>query len=196
MSRSTEYIQAMTTAIQHGDRDVRLDADFSPGIDIIEGWSVLTERDIRGALPALQTYARTLTRHVVDAEDLVQDTLTQAWAKRARYYGGDARAWLFTVMHNLHVSKIRRRSKPGTLDVYPPAEDSPLADAAAFFRLVVRDMARELRAMPEGMRQAVMLAAASTDDYHGMAAQLNVNLGTFRSRLSRGRQRLRMQFYQ
>jgi RNA polymerase sigma-70 factor, ECF subfamily len=157
---------------------------------------MLTEPDFRGALPALQKYARTLTRHVVDAEDLVQDTLTQAWAKRARYYGGDARAWLFTVMYNLHVSKIRRRSKPGTLNVYPPAEDSPLADAAPFFRLAVRDMARELRTMPEGMRQAVMLATASTHDYHGMAARLNVNLGTFRSRLSRGRQRLRMQFYQ
>jgi RNA polymerase sigma factor (sigma-70 family) len=188
-------IQAMTTAIQRGDRGVQLDADFSPGIEIIEGWSVLTEPDIRGALPALQKYARALTRHVGDAEDLVQDTLTQAWAKRAHYYGGDARAWLFTVMHNLHVSKIRRRSKPGTLNVYPPAEDSPLADAA-FFRLVVRHLARELRTMPEGMRQAVMLAAASTDDYRGMAARLNVNLGTFRSRLSRGRQRLRMQFYQ
>jgi hypothetical protein len=69
----------MTTAIQRGDRGVQLDADFSPGIELIEGWSVLTELDIRGALPALQKYARALTRQVVDAEDLLQDTLTQAW---------------------------------------------------------------------------------------------------------------------
>jgi hypothetical protein len=55
-------IQAMTTAIQRGDRGVQLDADFSPGIEIIEGWSVPTEPDIRGALPALQKYARALTR--------------------------------------------------------------------------------------------------------------------------------------
>jgi RNA polymerase sigma-70 factor, ECF subfamily len=161
---------------------------------MIEGWSVLTEPDIRGALPALQKYARALTRHDVDAEDLLQDTLTQAWVKRARYYGGNARAWLFTIMHNVHVSKIRRMSKPGTLTVYPPAEDSPLLDAAAFFHLVFRDVARELQTMPEGMRQALMLAAASTDDYVGMAAQLQINVGTFRSRLSRGRQRLRAHF--
>jgi hypothetical protein len=38
---------------------------------MIEGWSVLTEPDIRGALPALQKYARALTRHDVDAEDLL-----------------------------------------------------------------------------------------------------------------------------
>ena len=60
---------------------------------------MLTEADIRAALPALQKYARRLV-HRVDAEDLLQDALTHAWAKRARYHGGDARAWLFTLMHN------------------------------------------------------------------------------------------------
>jgi hypothetical protein len=34
MSRSTEEIQDMTTAIQRADRGVQLDADFSPGIEI------------------------------------------------------------------------------------------------------------------------------------------------------------------
>jgi RNA polymerase sigma-70 factor (ECF subfamily) len=156
---------------------------------------MVTEADILGALPALQKYSRALTRGVVDAEDLTQDTLTRAWAKRARYHGGDARAWLFTVMHNVHVSKIRRISIQGSaVNVYAPAETSSLVDAAAFFRLIVRDVARELQAMPEGMRQAVVLAAMSTDDYDGMAAQLKVDLGTFRSRLSRGRQRLRRKF--
>ena len=72
--------------------------------------------------------------------------------------------------------------------------DSSLVDAPAFFRLVVRDVERELQSMPEGMRQAVMLAAVSTDDYVGMAARLKINFGTFRSRLSRGRQRLRIKF--
>jgi len=43
---------------------------------------MLTEADIRGALPALQ-HARKLTRRVFDAEDLIQDTLTHAWAKRS-----------------------------------------------------------------------------------------------------------------
>jgi DNA-directed RNA polymerase specialized sigma24 family protein len=37
------------------------------------------------------------------------------------------------------------------------------------------------------MRQAVLLAAVSTDGYEGMAARLKINPGTFKSRLSRGR---------
>lgn len=156
---------------------------------------MLTEPDILGALPALRRYARKLTRGAVDAEDLTQDALTHAWAKRACYHGGDARVWLFTVMHNVHLSRIRRISAQSrAVNTYAPPATSSLADAAAFFRLIVRDVESELRAMPEGMRQAVVLAAVSSDDYDGMAARLQVNLGTFRSRLSRGRQRLRTKF--
>jgi hypothetical protein len=44
---------------------------------------------------------------------------------RARYHGGDARAWLFTVKHNVHVSKIRRISaQPRAVKAYSFAEDS------------------------------------------------------------------------
>ena len=156
---------------------------------------MLTEADILGALPALKKYARKLTRDTVDAGDLTQDTLTHAWAKRAHYHGGDARAWLVTVMHNAYVSRIRRiSSQPRVVNTYARAETSSSVDAAVLFRLFVRDVARELQAMPKGMRQAVVLAAVSIDSYEGMAARLKVDPGTFRSRLSRGRQCLRIKF--
>jgi DNA-directed RNA polymerase specialized sigma24 family protein len=98
-------------------------------------------------------------------------------------------------MHDVHVSKYQAYFRP-TLrrQAYWCAEDSFLVDAPAFFRLIVRDVEGELQRMPEGMRQAVMLAAVSTDGYEVIATRLNMNLGTFRSRLSRGRQRLRTKF--
>ena len=44
---------------------------------------------------------------------------------RTRYRGGDARAWLFTVMHNVRVSNIRRISaQPRAVNAYSSAEDS------------------------------------------------------------------------
>ena len=98
-------------------------------------------------------------------------------------------------MHNVHVSEIRRISAQlRAVKAYSSAEDSSSVDARAFLRLIVRDVERELQGMPEGMRQAVMLAVMSTDGYKSMAALLNVKLGTFRSRLSRGRQCLRIKF--
>jgi DNA-directed RNA polymerase specialized sigma24 family protein len=97
-------------------------------------------------------------------------------------------------MHNVHVSKIRRVSAQArAVDTYLPAEGSPLADVAAFFRFVLRDVVRALQIIPEGMRRAVMLAAMTTNDYDGMAVRLKINLGTFKSRLSR-RRHLRTKF--
>jgi hypothetical protein len=77
-------------------------------------------------------------------------------------------------MHNVHVSKIRCISaQPRAVKPYWSAEDSSLVDAPAFFRLIVRDVEGELQRMLEGMRQAVMLAAVSTDGYEDMATRLN-----------------------
>jgi hypothetical protein len=75
-------------------------------------------------------------------------------------------------MHNVYVSEVRRISaKPRAVNSDPSAEDSTLVDAP-FFRLMVRDVERELQSMPEGMRQAVMFAAVSTDNYVGMAGSV------------------------
>src|SRR5213592_417687 len=59
-------------------------------------------------IPRLRRYARALVGERSSADDLVQDTLERAWAKLHLYRRGtDLRAWLFTVMHNVHVNRVR-----------------------------------------------------------------------------------------
>src|SRR5687768_5376431 len=59
-------------------------------------------------IPRLRRYARALVGDRATADDLVQDTLERAWAKLHLYRRGtDLRAWLFTVMHNVHVNRVR-----------------------------------------------------------------------------------------
>src|SRR2546430_16878704 len=59
--------------------------------------------------PRLRRYALALTRDVSGADDLVQSCLTRAIAKQHLWQAGtDLRAWLFTVLHNQHVSDLRR----------------------------------------------------------------------------------------
>src|SRR5258708_2930180 len=72
----------------------------------------LPDPDLIAALPRLRRYARVLTGDVNRADDLVQDTLARAWEKRRLWQAGsDLRAWLFTIMHNVHVNQyaVRRR---------------------------------------------------------------------------------------
>jgi DNA-directed RNA polymerase specialized sigma24 family protein len=109
---------------------------------------VLTEGDIRAALPVLRKYVFKLTRRVVDAKDLIQDAFAHAWAERDCYHGGDARlALYFTVMKNVYVSDMRRISgKPPPINAYSLADDSSLIDTPAFLCLIVRDVERKCKA--------------------------------------------------
>src|SRR5262249_33478128 len=86
----------------------------------------LPDPDLIAALPRLRRYARVLTGDVNRADDLVQDTLARAWEKRAVWQAGsDLRAWLFTIMHNVHVNQFavrRRELAESSMD----ADDGPV----------------------------------------------------------------------
>src|ERR1700690_3454123 len=63
-------------------------------------------------IPALRRYARALVRNRAAADDLVQDCLERAvsrWHQRRR--DGDPRTWVFSILHNLAVSRFRRQKR-------------------------------------------------------------------------------------
>src|SRR5260370_14932144 len=65
-------------------------------------------------IPALRRYARTFVRGAADADDLVQDTLERAISRwHQRRSDGETRAWLFTILHNLAVNRLRRTARRG-----------------------------------------------------------------------------------
>src|SRR6202166_5342891 len=77
---------------------------------------------IEPVIPALRRYARPFVRDAADADDLVQDTLERAISRwHQRRSDGDARTWLFTILHNLAVNHLRRAARRG--------REVPLGDA-------------------------------------------------------------------
>jgi RNA polymerase sigma-70 factor (ECF subfamily) len=85
----------------------------------------LPDADLIAALPRLRRYARVLTGDLNRADDLVQDTLTRAWAKRRLWRtGSDLRAWLFTIMHNVHINQFSLRQREFS-EVSLDADDGP-----------------------------------------------------------------------
>ena len=63
-------------------------------------------------IPRLRRYARTLVGDPTQADDLVQGCLERAWRRLHLWEpGSDLRAWLFTVLHNLHIDAARRRAR-------------------------------------------------------------------------------------
>ena len=147
-------------------------------------------RAIVELIPRLRRYARALVGDRASADDLVQDTLERAWTKFHLYRAGtDLRAWLFTVMHNVHVNRVRAARNTEVLDDGMPelAESGAQVDV-----LMVRDLDRAIVRLPQEQREVLLLVALEDMSYDQAAQTLGIPVGTVMSRLSRAREKLRM----
>jgi RNA polymerase sigma-70 factor (ECF subfamily) len=143
-------------------------------------------------IPRLRRYARALTRGSDRGDDLVQDTLLRALTKLHLWQPGtDIRAWLFTIMHHQYVNRVRREMREaGTVDVeHISSTLVATTDPTARRQLVELD--RALAQLSAEQREVLLLVGLEGMDYENVAEILGVPIGTVRSRLSRGRERLR-----
>ncbi len=137
----------------------------------------------------LRRYALVLTRDPTQAEDLVQETLTKAIAAASSWQPGtELRPWLFRILHNTHISglrkaKVRAEAAPDLPE--PVARDTQLASVE------LRQVLDALDRLPEAQRKPIVLVALQEMSYAEAARALDVPLGTFMSRLGRGRAALR-----
>ena len=157
----------------------------------------LPDPDLIAALPRLRRYARVLTGDLNRADDLVQDTLTRAWAKRELWHAGtDLRAWLFTIMHNVHINQFSLRRREFS-EISLDADEGPMiaweipVRATQSDRLELVDLFAQIGRLPAEQREVLLLAAVEELRYQDIAKVLGVPIGTVMSRLSRARERLR-----
>jgi RNA polymerase sigma-70 factor (ECF subfamily) len=157
----------------------------------------LPNPDLVAALPRLRRYARVLTGDAHRADDLVQDTLARAWEKRRLWRAGsDLRAWLFTIMHNVHVNQYAMRQREfamASLD----AEEGPAAGweipvrPTQAARVELAEVLVQIGRLPVEQREVLLLAAVEELRYEEIGDLLGVPIGTVMSRLSRARDKLR-----
>lgn len=143
-------------------------------------------------IPRLRRYARALTRNRDSADDLVQDSLQQALRKRELWQPGtNLRAWLFTIMHNIFVSGVRRESIAPQVGGDPEGVGLAVAPANQDASIYLQEVERGIQALPAEQREAVLLVALEGLSYEEVGRILGIPVGTVRSRLSRAREALR-----
>jgi RNA polymerase sigma-70 factor (ECF subfamily) len=152
----------------------------------------MNRSDLVAQIPGLRRYARALTGNAWAADDLVQDTLERACSKwRLWTVGSDLRAWLFTLMHNLFVSDVRRalrrRPEGGMVDVDEVAHTLGGPDDTTALGL---DLQRCLMQLPLEQRTVLLLVCLEDMSYEDVARVTGTPMGTVMSRLSRARSRL------
>jgi RNA polymerase sigma factor (sigma-70 family) len=144
-------------------------------------------------IPRLRRYATAWLHNAADADDLVQDCIERA-LRRQDSLQDPARlgAWLLAILHNLHLSNLRRTRRRGpTLAVESLADDLALS-APPEDRGEIRNFVRAMESLSEDHRQILLLVGLEGLSYREIAELLEVPIGTVMSRLARARERLRI----
>ena len=148
--------------------------------------------DIIEQMPYLRMLARSKARDHALADDLVQDCLLRAIAKRDSFRTGtNLRAWLSTILTNLFINEMRRRQRWDAA-VDPDNIIPHLATPASQeHRHVMHEVSVGMSLMPSDQRDALRLVGMHGFSYEEASDELGVPVGTVKSRVSRARQALR-----
>jgi RNA polymerase sigma-70 factor (ECF subfamily) len=148
--------------------------------------------EVEACVPALRRYARALTRNADLADDLVQDCLERAISRRRLFRPtGPVRAWLFTILLNLHRNGLRARHRHGEM-LSLDAIAEPATAASQPGHIALAELARAIETLPLEQKEALLLIALEGLSYGEAAAIIGVPLGTLMSRLGRARAALRL----
>jgi RNA polymerase sigma-70 factor (ECF subfamily) len=147
---------------------------------------------------SLYNFARWLTQHREEAEDLVQETYAKALKGfRSFQPGTNFRAWIFRIMRNTFLTS--RTGLQSRFIESVDAKDMELSLEATtktpelflIERSIEQLLHTAIEELPVVFREVILLREVEEMSYQEIAEALSVPVGTVMSRLARGRNALR-----
>ena len=136
------------------------------------------------------------------AEDAAQDTFMTAYRNAGKLRGANVRAWLFRIASNTCIDEVRKRQRRPLVSLDRPSSDDdarpvevPDEDPGPEKRTLQSELhdavQKALLDLPGDQRLAVTLCDLEGFQYEEIADAMGISVGTVKSRISRGRARLR-----
>ncbi len=143
----------------------------------------------------LYTLAFRLCGNHQDAQDLVQEVLLKVRRGLANYQPGNLEGWLSRITTNAFLDRTRSRNRRPTVPLPDDPERVLAGTTDIDGELAARDLPEHLQRLlldlPPDYRAAVVLSDVIGHSYAEIADILGIPIGTVRSRINRGRGRLR-----
>ena len=150
---------------------------------------------IEAMRPVLYRIAYAWCHDAALADDLVQDTLSKAWTRRAQLRDeGLLKAWMVTIMNHCWLDHLRSRRDfedvDDLQDTLESGDESP--EACCDREQVIAGVRAAVARLPIGQRQVLTLVDLEEFGYAEVAGILDIPVGTVMSRLSRARASLKI----
>ncbi|MDH5772057.1 MAG: sigma-70 family RNA polymerase sigma factor [Rhodospirillaceae bacterium] len=165
--------------------------------------------EIATHMDSLYGCAMRLTRNPDDAQDLVAETVTKAWAAitnlqdRAKFRG-----WIFCILNNTFISLYRKQKNSPEMEQYleESEDDEPFSlfeklhqpfllwwgnpEQEYMNKLLADDIKSAIDGLSDDFRDVVVMVDVQGLSYEEASRCANVPVGTIRSRLKRARTQL------
>ena len=150
------------------------------------------KRDMIALLPRLRRFARTLTRSVTEADDLVQEACLRALSRSDQWDPAQPLdRWLFRITRNLWISELRKRGVRTGEGVVPAEESSELvAQETGEAGVVASELKGHVAALPTELASVLLAVSVEGYSYAEAADLFEIPVGTVMSRIHRARKAL------
>ena len=146
--------------------------------------------ELAALLPRMRRFARSITFHREDADDLVQVAMERALGRSDQYTEGTRLdSWLFRIIRNAWIDEVRSRMRRD--QVFAPEEDGEhVGDDAAEAQQQRMAVQKAMSLLSEEHRMVIGLVLVDGLPYKEAAEVLEIPIGTLTSRLARARDAL------
>jgi RNA polymerase sigma factor (sigma-70 family) len=159
----------------------------------------MTAREFNSQLTNLQNnlqyFATTLTGNTEDANDLMQDTYLKALKNREKYQDDtNLKAWTFTIMKNTFINNYRKNRNINSImdntdDVYNMNIQCKSEFPSPDSEYQIKEIHSKIAKLNETQRTPFEMYHSGYK-YHEIADELNISIGTVKSRIFLSRQKL------
>lgn len=137
---------------------------------------------------AVRGFLRRFASGWIDADDCAQEAFVTAWVRMSRFEGRSSfRAWVCGIGYRIARNARRARGRAMARDTNWANEQAPAVTPCVEDHIAI---AQGLAALPDEQRAAVALCLAEGFSHAEAAAILNLPLGTVKSHVARGREKL------
>ncbi|MEM7289669.1 MAG: RNA polymerase sigma factor [Pseudomonadota bacterium] len=160
-----------------------------------DGLSTDLKRQLIAALPQLRRFARTLTRSVSDADDLVQEACLTALSKSHMWDPTKPLdRWMYRIVRNLWISEMRKQKvRQGHGQVLADETTELVTHESGETSVIHTQLRATIDALPSELSTILLLVSVEGYSYAEAADLLEIPVGTVMSRMHRARRVLAKQ---